>query len=166
MLMPAPDRATVARRREIAADLRRIVPPGAVIEGETERRAYESDGLTAYRQPPLLAVLPETTDAGRGGAALLLRASHQGGAARRRHLAVGRRLAARDGILLGMAKFNRIKEIDLANRCVTVEPGVTNLGISDAVSTAGLLSTRPIRRARSPAPSAAMSPRIRAACIA
>ncbi|HEY7990490.1 MAG TPA: FAD-linked oxidase C-terminal domain-containing protein [Stellaceae bacterium] len=137
MLMPAPDEATVARRRDIAADLRRIVPREAVIEGETERRAYESDGLTAYRTPPLLAVLPETT----AQVAAVLRycfehrikvvprgagTSLSGGA-----------LPLADGIILGMAKFSRIREIDLANRCVTVEPGVTNLGISNAVNTAG-----------------------------
>jgi glycolate oxidase len=137
MLMPAPDAATVARRREIAADLGRLVPASAVIETEVARRAYESDGLTAYRQPPLLAVLPETT----AQVAAVLRycfehkikvvprgagTSLSGGA-----------LPLADGILLGMAKFNRIKEIDLANRCVVVEPGVTNLGISDAVSHAG-----------------------------
>ena len=137
MLMPAPDQATVARRRDIAADLRRIVPREAVIEGETERRAYESDGLTAYRTTPLLAVLPATT----AQVAAVLRycfdhrikvvprgagTSLSGGA-----------LPLADGIILGMAKFNRIKEIDLANRCVVVEPGVTNLGISNAVNTAG-----------------------------
>jgi glycolate oxidase len=137
MLMPSPDMATVARRREIAADLRRFVAPDAVIVGEVERRAYESDGLTAYRQPPLLAVLPATT----AEVAAVLRycfehkikvvprgagTSLSGGA-----------LPLEDGILLGMAKFNRIKEIDLANRCVVVEPGVTNLGISNAVNHAG-----------------------------
>ncbi|MGH6981427.1 MAG: FAD-binding protein, partial [Stellaceae bacterium] len=137
MLMPAPDQATVARRRDIAADLRHIVPRDSVIEGETERRAYESDGLTAYRTAPLLAVLPETTTQ----VAAVLRycydhrikvvprgagTSLSGGA-----------LPLADGIILGMAKFSRIKEIDLGNRCVTVEPGVTNLGISNAVNTAG-----------------------------
>jgi glycolate oxidase len=137
MLMPAPDTATVARRREIAADLGRIVPARAVIETEVARRVYESDGLTAYRQPPLLAVLPETT----AQVAAVLRycfehrikvvprgagTSLSGGA-----------LPLADGILLGMAKFNRVKEIDLANRCVVVEPGVTNLAISAAVSHAG-----------------------------
>ncbi|HEX4113207.1 MAG TPA: FAD-linked oxidase C-terminal domain-containing protein, partial [Stellaceae bacterium] len=137
MLMPAPDTATVARRPDIAADLRRLVARDAVIEGEVERRAYESDGLTAYRQPPLLAVLPATT----AEVAAVLRycfehkikvvprgagTSLSGGA-----------LPLADGILLGMAKFSRIKEIDLANRCVVVEPGVTNLGISNAVNHAG-----------------------------
>ncbi|MGH6990754.1 MAG: FAD-linked oxidase C-terminal domain-containing protein [Stellaceae bacterium] len=137
MLMPAPDKATIARRREIAADLRRIVAPDAVIEGEEERRVYETDGLTAYREAPLLAVLPATT----AEVAAILRYCFQ-----RRIKVVprgagtslsGGALPLADGIILGMAKFSRIREIDLANRCVVAEPGVTNLGISTAVSHAG-----------------------------
>jgi len=137
MLMPAPDEATVARRGDIAADLRRIMPAAAVIEGETGRRAYESDGLTAYRTPPLLAVLPETT----AQVAAVLRYCYENrikvvprGAGTSLS---GGALPLADGIILGMGKFSRIREIDLANRCVTVEPGVTNLGISNAVNTAG-----------------------------
>src|SRR5690348_17654195 len=61
MEMPAPDAAVIARRDEIAAALRGIVPGEGVIVAEPERRAYESDGLTAYRQPPLVVVLPSTT---------------------------------------------------------------------------------------------------------
>jgi glycolate dehydrogenase FAD-linked subunit len=137
MLMPAPDEATLARRHGIAADLRRIVAPEAVIEGEAERRAYESDGLTAYRQAPLLAILPSTT----AEVASVLRYCFE-----RRIKVVprgagtslsGGALPLADGILLGMAKFNRIREIDIANRCAVVEPGVTNLGISNAVAHAG-----------------------------
>jgi glycolate oxidase len=137
MLMPAPDEATIARRREIAADLRRLVAPEGVIEAAEERRAFESDGLTAYRQPPLVAVLPATT----AEVVAILRYCFE-----RRIKVVprgagtslsGGALPLADGVLLGMAKFKRIKEIDFANRCVVVEPGVTNLGISLAVSHAG-----------------------------
>src|SRR6266849_3999529 len=60
MEMPLPDAAVIARRDEIAAALRQIVPGEGVIVSEPERRAYESDGLTAYRQPPLVVVLPST----------------------------------------------------------------------------------------------------------
>ncbi len=94
MRMPTPDAAIIARRAEIAAALRAIVPGEAVIESDGERRAYESDALTAYRQPPLLAVLPSTT----AEVARILRYCHERGrqscAARRRHLALGRRAAA------------------------------------------------------------------------
>ena len=61
MKMPTPDAAIVARRREIATHLRTLLSPESVIEQEDERRVYESDGLTAYRQPPLIAVLPAST---------------------------------------------------------------------------------------------------------
>ena len=95
MRMPDPDRDVIARRAAIAADLRQIVPGEGVIDDEDERRAYECDGLTAYRQLPMLVVLPSTTAAGVARPALLQRAQAQGRAARRRHLALGRRAAAR-----------------------------------------------------------------------
>ena len=137
MRMPEPDQAVIERRHAIAADLRRIVADEAVIESDNERRAYESDGLTAYRTPPLLAVLPGTTEE----VARVLRYCFE------RKIKVvprgagtslsGGALPLADGIILGMAKFNRIREIDFANRCVVTEPGVTNLGISLAVNHAG-----------------------------
>src|SRR5256885_15537534 len=60
MRMPTPDAAVLLRRAEIVEALRRIVPGEGVIVSEAERRAYESDGLTAYRQLPLVVVLPST----------------------------------------------------------------------------------------------------------
>ncbi len=137
MRMPEPDVGVIARRGEIAAALRQIVPGEGVIVEEEERRPYESDGLTAYRQVPLLVVLPTTTEQ----VARVLRfcrdnqikvvprgagTSLSGGA-----------LPLADGIILGLGKFNRILEIDYANRCVVTQPGVTNLGITLAVQHAG-----------------------------
>src|SRR3546814_19236712 len=61
MQMPEPDRRVIAAKADIVAALRAIVPGEGVIGDEEELRAYESDGLTAYRQPPLIVVLPETT---------------------------------------------------------------------------------------------------------
>ncbi len=69
--MPEPDRAVLGRRAEIVQALRRIVPGEGVIDHEKELRAFESDGLTAYRQPPMVAVLPADDGAGSGGDALL-----------------------------------------------------------------------------------------------
>ena len=77
----------------------------------------------------------------------------------------GGALPLADGVLLGMAKFNRIRDIDFANRVAVVEPGVTNLAVSNAAAMPASI-TRPIRPRRSPAPSAAMWRRIPAACIA
>ena len=137
MRMPTPDAAVIARRAEIAAALSQIVPGEGVIVAEEERRAYETDGLTAYRQVPLLAVLPSTTDQ----VSRILAYCHEHGVKvvpRGAGTSLsGGALPLADGIILGMAKFNRVLEIDFANRCAVVQPGVTNLGISLAVQHAG-----------------------------
>ena len=61
LVMPELDRAVLDRRAEIAAALRKIVPGEGVIDSVEAMRPYESDGLTAYRTPPMLVALPETT---------------------------------------------------------------------------------------------------------
>jgi len=135
--MPEPDPATVAQRAEIIAALQSIVPGEGVVVSEAERRAYESDGLTAYRQLPLVVVLPSTVEqvaavlrfCGERGVKVVPRGagtSLSGGA-----------LPLADGVLLGMAKFNRILEVDYENRCAVVQPGVPNLAITKAVEDAG-----------------------------
>jgi len=137
MLMPAPDAAIIARRDEIAAQLRRIVAADAVILPEDERRAYESDALTAYRQLPLLVVLPSTT----AEVAAVLRFCKSAGikvVPRGAGTSLsGGALPLADGIILGMGKFNKVLDIDYDNRCAVVQPGVTNLGISQAVAAKG-----------------------------
>ncbi len=136
-LMPKPDPATLARRAEIAADLRAIVPGEGVVDTVTEMRAFESDGLTAYRQLPLVVVLPQTTDeVSRILAYCNARAikvvprgsgtSLSGGA-----------LPLEDAVLLVLSRFNRILDVDFANRAAVVQPGVTNLGITAAVEHEG-----------------------------
>src|SRR5437660_12800420 len=137
MEMPLPDAAVIARRDEIAAALRTIVPGEAVIVSEPLRRAFESDGLTAYRQPPLVVVLPSTVDQ---VAAVLRYCQEEGIKVVPRGAGTslsGGALPLSDGVLLGMGKFNRIREIDFANRAAVVEPGVTNLAISQAVAPEG-----------------------------
>ena len=62
LTMPDIDRNVMGRREQIAVALRKIVPGEGVITEEAERRAYETDGLTAYKQLPLIVVLPETTE--------------------------------------------------------------------------------------------------------
>ncbi len=137
MLMPTPDAATIARRGAIAAQLRAIVGDAAVIESEDERRAYESDALTAYHAVPLLVVLPSTTQevsrimayCHRENIKIVPRGagtSLSGGA-----------LPLEDGIILGLSKLNRILEVDFDNRCAVAQPGVTNLGITNAVQDKG-----------------------------
>ncbi len=137
-VLPPPDPGLIARRAAIAADLRRLVPGVSVLEAASERLAYECDALTAHRSPPLLVVLPRTT----AEVAAILRYCHDHavpvvprGAGT--SLSGGATPMA-DAVLLGMARFNRILEIDRENRCATVEPGVTNLAISQAVAGLGL----------------------------
>ena len=163
--MPTPDAAVLQRRAEIIGALRQIVPGEGVIVSEPERRAYESDGLTAYRQLPLVVVLPSRVEE---VAAVLRYCKEIGVKVVPRGAGTslsGGALPLADGILLGMGRFNRILEIDYENRCVVAQPGVTNLALPRRWSRPASI-TRPIRRARSPARSAAMSRRIPAACIA
>jgi len=135
--MPTPDAAVMDRRAGIVEELRRIVPGDGVIASEAERRVYESDGLTAYRQLPLVVVLPSTVDQ----VAAVLRFCKQLGVKvvpRGAGTSLsGGALPLADGVLLGMAKFNRVLEIDYDNRCAIVQPGVTNLAINKAVEGAG-----------------------------
>src|ERR1700738_2152073 len=137
MEMPAPDDAVLRRRAEIVEALRQIVRGEASTAPEAERGAYESDGLTAYRQLPMVVVLPSRVDQ----VAAVLRYCKQAGVKvvpRGAGTSLsGGALPLADGVLLGMAKFNRILEIDYENRCAVVQPGVTNLAITKAVEHAG-----------------------------
>jgi glycolate oxidase len=135
--MPELDAGILGRRERIVAALRSIVPGEGVIAGEREMRPYETDGLTAYRQLPMVVVLPETTQQ----VAEVLRYCHDEGikvVPRGAGTSLsGGALPLGDGVLLGMAKFNRIREIDFDNRVAVVEPGVTNLAVTNAVAHAG-----------------------------
>ena len=137
MKMPTPDAAVLQRRADIIEALRQIVPGEGVIVAEAERRAYESDGLTAYHQLPMVVVLPSRVDQ---VAAVLRYCKEMGVKIVPRGAGTslsGGALPLADGVLLGMAKFNRILEIDYDNRCVVAQPGVTNLGLTQAVEHAG-----------------------------
>ncbi len=137
MRMPLPNKAILKRRDTIVAGLGELVAPDNLITEEDALRVYECDGLTAYRQLPLAVILPETVDQ----VSLILRycrslgvkvvprgagTSLSGGA-----------LPVADGVVLAMTKFNRILDIDYANRCITTQPGVTNLALSQAVAGKG-----------------------------
>ncbi|MCR5881105.1 FAD-linked oxidase C-terminal domain-containing protein [Phenylobacterium sp. J367] len=135
--MPAPDGRTIARRGELVTALRKIVPGEGVKADDAELAAYECDALTAYRQKPLIVVLPETVEqvsqvlayCHREGVKVVPRGagtSLSGGA-----------LPLADGIVLGMAKFNRVLEVDYGNRVAVVQPGVTNLAVTQAVAGRG-----------------------------
>lgn len=137
MEMPKPDESVIARRRELADALRAIVPGEGVIDGDEELRAYDCDGLMAYKQLPLIVVLPETTEQ----VSQVLRYCHANNVKIVPRGAgtglSGGALPLADGITLGLSKFKKILEIDYENRCVVTQPGVTNLGITTAVEHAG-----------------------------
>ena len=135
--MPPVDQAVLDRRAQIVAALRQIVPGEGVIAAEREMRPFESDGLPAYKQLPMVVVLPETTRQ----VAEVLRYCHANGikvVPRGAGTSLsGGALPLADGVLLGMAKFNRVREIDFDNRVAVVEPGVTNLAVTKAVEHEG-----------------------------
>ena len=137
MHMPEPDRQILARRSEIVAALRAIVPGEGVIDDSDRLRPYESDGLTAYRQPPLVVVLPETT--AQVSAILAWCHAHDVKVVPRGSgtSLSGGALPLADGVLLGMGKFNRVLAIDYDDRYAVVQPGVTNLAVTRAVEERG-----------------------------
>ena len=136
MLFAPPDPEILSRRDAIVAALKAIVPDG-VIDAPSDLSAYESDALASYRQRPLVTVLPKTAEQVAGILRYAAEArvpivprgagtSLSGGA-----------LPRADGILIGMGRMSRILEIDYENRCVTLEPGVTNAAITRAVEKEG-----------------------------
>ena len=137
MKMPAPDPALIARKAEIVSALRRIVPGEGVVAEPAALVPFESDGLSAYRQTPLAVVLPETVGQ---VCAVLAWCQAEGVKVVPRGAGTslsGGALPLADGVVLGLSKFNRILEVDYANRCAVVQPGVTNLAISEAVAARG-----------------------------
>ncbi len=130
------DSAILSRRAEIVAALTRLVPGGIVSE-PAGLAAFDSDAMPAYRQSPLVCVLPKTKDE---VSAVLRFASEE-------HVPIvprgagtslsGGALPRADGILIGLGRMNRILDIDYDNRCIVAEPGVTNLAITRAVEKHG-----------------------------
>lgn len=118
--------------------LKAIVPSDCILTSEEELRPYECDGLSAYRQIPKLVVLPETVDQVQD----IMRLCHEEKVpvvARGAGTGLsGGALPLAEGVILSLAKFNKILEVDFANRTARVEPGVRNLAISEAVAPLGL----------------------------
>src|ERR1700743_2760224 len=136
MQFPAPDTEIIAHAGDIVDALRSIVPDG-VVSDAAGLAAFDGDALTAYRQKPMVTVLPRNADEVSG--VLAYAAAHgvpivPGGAGTSLS---GGAVPRADGILLSLTRMNRIIEIDLENRCVVTQPGVTNLGITRAVESRG-----------------------------
>jgi glycolate oxidase len=134
--LAAPDPDILARRASIVARLKALVPDG-VVEDRAGLKAFDGDALGAYRQAPLVCVLPRTTEQ---VASVLKFANAEALPVVPRGAGTslsGGALPRADGILLALTRMNRILDIDLENRRVRVEPGVTNLAITRAVEHAG-----------------------------
>jgi glycolate oxidase len=117
----------------IVERLQSVLPKSAVIHDEAETRAYECDALTAYRCPPLAAVLPSTTQE----VADVLRICHQEGVPVVPRGAgtslAGGALPTADSVILGVARMTQVLETDYDNRFIRVQTGKTNLSVTGAV---------------------------------
>jgi glycolate oxidase len=126
------------RQAEVASRLSRALPEGAVLHAAEDTRAYECDGLSAYRQLPMVVALPEDEEQVRA----VLRACHElkvPVVARGAGTGLsGGALPRGDGVLLSLAKMRRILRVDRTARVARVQPGVTNLAISAAAAPYGL----------------------------
>ena len=137
MDMPLPNPLILSRKARIVDRLLAILPRDAVIDAPAETRAYECDGLTAYRCPPLAALLPRTT----AEVSAILRLCHEEGVpvvprGSGTSLAGGA-LPTADCVILGVARMNGVLETDYANRFIRVQSGRTNLSVTGAVETDG-----------------------------
>jgi glycolate oxidase len=122
----------------LVAALQEMLPAAAVLHEPEELRPYECDGLSAYRQTPLIVVLPETVEQVRR-VLRLCRDRDVPVVARGAGTGLsGGALPLADGVLLSLAKFSRILDIDPVNRVAHVQPGVRNLAISQAAEPYGL----------------------------
>jgi glycolate oxidase len=133
MDMPLPDQSILSRKAEIVARLQRVLPKNAVIHAESEVRAYECDALSAYRCPPLCAVLPASTEE----VAAALRVCHEMGVpvvprGSGTSLAGGA-LPTADCVILGVARLNGVLETNYEDRYIRVQSGRTNLSVTGAV---------------------------------
>jgi len=120
------------------ARLADCLPPGALLTTDEAKRPYECDALSAYHAIPRVVVVPETR--AQVAAVVRLCAEYSVPVVTRGAGTglSGGALPLVDGCLLSLARFNRILDIDVANRTATVEPGVRNLAISEAVASYGL----------------------------
>lgn len=131
---PVPDPSILARRDEIIAGLAQLVAPECLVTTEDERRAFETDALTAYRRMPLVVVLPKTTE----DVSRVLRFCHEQkvkviprGAGTS---LAGGAIPQEDAVVIGVGKMTRILDVNYNDRTMRVESGITNLGISNAVA--------------------------------
>ena len=133
MEMPVPSDAILSKKARIVGRFREVLPADAVIDAEHETRAYECDALTAYKCPPLAAVLPASTEE----VSAVLKICHAEGVpvvprGSGTSLAGGA-LPTADSVILGVARLNDVLETYYENRIIRVQSGRTNLSVTGAV---------------------------------
>ena len=135
--MPKPDRSVIDRKAQIVDALCKVLPSDSVIFDEHETRAYECDGLTAYRCPPMVAVLPRTSQE----CAAAMRVCHEMNVTVVPRGAgtslAGGALPTADCVILGTARLKDVLEVDYDNRIIRVQTGVTNLSVTGMVEDDG-----------------------------
>jgi len=133
MELPIPNPNILSRKAHIVARLQAVLPVDAVIYDEIEVKAYECDALSAYRCPPLLAVLPSSTEE----VVAVMKICHEEGVpvvprGSGTSLAGGA-LPTADSVVLGVSRLNGVLETDYENRFIRVQSGRTNLSVTGAV---------------------------------
>ncbi len=136
--LPDPKPDVLAKRDAVIAGLRAAVADEeGVIADPISLKPYETDGLSAYRQMPLAVALPSTTEE----VAAIMRFCHANGVRvvpRGAGTSLsGGALPMADAVVVGLMRMNQILDINYPDRCATVQAGVTNIGITNAVSDEG-----------------------------
>ena len=137
LTLPQLNKFTISNRLKIINKLKKIINPENVLSENEEMKPYETDALSAYKQMPLVVILPENTEevsailkyCNKENIKVIPRGAGTG--------LSGGALPLQDAILLGLGKFNKILEIDFDNKCVVAQPGVTNLSITHSVQDKG-----------------------------
>lgn len=133
MQMPIPNADVLGRKAAIVAQLQKVLPADAVISEPRETKVYECDGLTAYKCPPMAAVLPRTT----AEVSAIMKICHAEGVPVVPRGAgtslAGGALPTADCVILGVARMNAVLETRYDDRYIRVQTGRTNLSVSGAV---------------------------------
>ncbi|MGE5471549.1 MAG: FAD-linked oxidase C-terminal domain-containing protein [Bacteroidota bacterium] len=136
--MPSREPTFSTDRQKLAASLAQILPARCLLLDDEELRPYECDGLTAYRELPLAVCLPENE----AQVVDVLRICHQLGVpvvARGAGTGLsGGAMPHAQGVVLSLARFNKILRLDPLARLAVVQPGVRNLAVSEAAAPHGL----------------------------
>ena len=135
--MPKVEKSIISNKDKIVSDISKIIKEENILSHNDEIKPYETDALAAYKQTPLVVVLPETVEevsavlkyCNENKIKVVPRGAGTG--------LSGGSLPLADCVLLAMGKFNKILELDYKNRCVVAQPCVTNLSITQAVQHEG-----------------------------